>query len=166
MAQIDPQNPLESGLGSKIPWDESADPWDGNGNRWDGWPRAPHPAAFPTLKRRQPWVSALTVCHIAHKAARHAPCHPPAGEDIPCGGTATTPPKPHSEAGDPIGVEPSITAGEPWANPRTSPNQRWDPMGVQLHATVGAAQAHPRTARCRHLPRPRATHPRAGTTSG
>ncbi len=38
-------------------------------------------------------------------------------------------PKPHSEAGDPIGVGPSITAGEPWANPRTSPNQRWDPMG-------------------------------------
>ena len=75
-------------------------------------------------------------------------------------------PKPHSEAGDPIGVVLSITAGEPWANPRTSPNQRWDPMGVQLHATAGAPQAHPRTARCSHWPRPCATHPRAGTTSG
>ena len=89
-----PKNPLESGLGSKIPWDGSADPWDGNGNRWDGWPRAPHPAAFPTLKRRQPWVSALTVCHIAHKAARHAPCHPPAGEKASLGGTPSWRPSP------------------------------------------------------------------------
>ena len=54
--------------------------------------------------------------------------------------------KGNREAGDPIGVEPSITAGEPKANPRTGSILQWDPMGVQLPVTAGRPQAHPRSS--------------------
>ena len=143
MAQIGPNFPPETSLRCENPRDGTRDPWDGNRNPRDGAGRTPRPAAFPTLKRGQPWAPALTLCHIAHKVSRAAE-RPPQ-------------PKPHREAGDPIGVEPSITAGEPKANPRKGHSQQWDPIGVQLPITAGTPQAHPRTARCCHTPRPRTT---------
>ena len=102
-----PQFSVRTSLGSENPWDGSPDPWDGNQNPRDGATGQPPCAAFPTLKGGARRVSALTVCHIAHKVSRAAE-RPPQ-------------PKPHREAGDPIGVEPSITAGEPKANPRKGP---------------------------------------------
>ena len=70
MAQIAGNFPLKSAHGTKFPWDGTADPWDGNRNPRDGSAEIPRPAAFPTLKGGRAWVSALTVCHIAHKASR------------------------------------------------------------------------------------------------
>ena len=66
----------------------------------------PLPTAFPTLKGGQRWPSALTVCHIAHKALRR-------------GGIPAAPPKAHREASAPIGGELLITAGRPQAHPRS-----------------------------------------------
>ena len=207
MAQIGPNFPSKTSLGSENPWDGSPDPWDGKRNPWDGATGQPHRAAFPTLKGGARRVSALTLCHIAHKVSRAAEGppqpkpHREAGDPIgiepsitagepkanprkghsqqwdPIGvqqprkyiapGRRDYPrtPKPHHEAGDPIGVELSITAGEPKANPRKGPTQQWDPIGVQLPVTAGTPQAHPRSARCGHPPRPQATHPCARTTA-
>ncbi len=36
MSQIGADFLLETGLGSKNPWDGWANPWDGNRNPWDG----------------------------------------------------------------------------------------------------------------------------------
>ena len=52
MAQTGAVFPLETRLGSKIPWDGSADPWDGKRNPWDGLPRAPHPRRLSNAKTR------------------------------------------------------------------------------------------------------------------
>ena len=69
-------------------------------------PRHLFPPRFPTLKGGQRWPSALTVCHIAHKALRR-------------GGIPAAPPKAHREASAPIGGELLITAGRPQAHPRS-----------------------------------------------
>ena len=76
MAQIGPNFPPESAHGTQNPWDGSADPWDGNQNPRDGSPQTSLPAAFPTLKSGATRPSALTVCHIAHKASPAEQCPP------------------------------------------------------------------------------------------
>ena len=68
MAQIGANFHPESALGSENPWDGIANPWDGSAIPWDESARTPRPAAFPTLKSGATRTSALTVCHIAHKA--------------------------------------------------------------------------------------------------
>ena len=106
MAQIAGNFPLKSAHGTKFPWDGTADPWAGNSNPRDGSAETPLPTAFPTLKGGQRWPSALTVCHIAHKALRR-------------GGIPAAPPKAHREASAPIGGKLLITAGRPQAHPRS-----------------------------------------------
>ena len=76
MAQIGANFPPKSAHGTKFSRDGSADPWDGNRNPWDGSTQQPHHAAFPTLKHRRTPPSALTVCHIAHKASPAEQCPP------------------------------------------------------------------------------------------
>ena len=76
MAQIGANFPPKSAHGTKFPRDGSADPWDGNRNPRDKSTQASRRAAFPTLKRRRRWPSALTVCHIAHKASPAEQCPP------------------------------------------------------------------------------------------
>ena len=155
----------------KWPWIENSMGWIGRSMGWKrksmGWMAAGAPPRRLSNAKTQTTVG-VRFNGLPYSAQGRAACTlPPARRGrYPMRRNSHYAPKPHSEAGDPIGVVLSITAGEPWANPRTSPNQRWDPMGVQLHATAGAPQAHPRTARCSHWPRPCATHPRAGTTSG
>ena len=86
----------KSAHGSKFPWDGSADPWDGNRNPRDGSTKGPLPAAFPTLKGGRRRTSALTVCHIAHKAVGHfrrrSRGHPVA-RAVALGGAAFLPPE-------------------------------------------------------------------------
>ena len=62
--------PLESGLRSKFPSLGSAVPWDGNGNPWDVSAEQPHGRTKISLKGGRRWASALTLCHIAHRASR------------------------------------------------------------------------------------------------
>ena len=59
------ENPRD---GIANPWDGSAIPWDGSAKPWDESAETSRPAAFPTLKSGATRPSALTVCHIAHKA--------------------------------------------------------------------------------------------------
>ena len=147
MAQIEGNFQQKTPHGTKFPWDGTADPWDGNRNPRDGSAETPLPTAFPTLKGGQRWPSALTVCHIAHKALRRGgipaahtaarpqegrhSCRPPTctaiakkenpGGALPraVGGIPAAPPKAHRETSAPIGGELLITAGRPQAHPRS-----------------------------------------------
>ena len=66
------------------------------------------------------------------------------------------PSKPHREAGDPIGVELSITAGEPKANPRTGPRPIKGPHRGPTSHYRGYAAGTP--AECVMLPHAKALH--------
>ena len=94
MAQIAPIFPSETSLGSENPWDGSPDPWDGNQNPRDGATGQPPCAAFPTLKGGARRVSALTVCHIAHKPARPGNSTPTRRLEATLGGTPSWRPTP------------------------------------------------------------------------
>ena len=101
----------KSAHGSKFPWDGSADPWDGNRNPRDGSTKGPLPAAFPTLKGGRRRTSALTVCHIAHKAVGHfrrrSRGHPVA-RAVALGGAAFLPPE------NARGIQPRRGILSPW----------------------------------------------------
>ena len=62
--------PSECGLGWEFPSLGSADPWGGDGDPWDGSVARPHEGVENSLEDGRRSLSALTVCHIAHRASR------------------------------------------------------------------------------------------------
>ena len=99
----------------KCPWIEISMGWIGrsmgNRNPRDGSTKGPLPAAFPTLKGGRRRTSALTVCHIAHKAVGHfrrrSRGHPVA-RAVALGGAAFLPPE------NARGIQPRRGILSPW----------------------------------------------------
>ena len=156
MAQIGANFHPESAHESEITRDRITNPRDGSAKPWDGSARTPRPAAFPTLKSGATRTSALTVCHIAHKACEafrsnlHTPSRrrggPPRRDAIhrvsPARGDSpatTFYPRVRGllvlrVAADPIGVALSITAGK-----RSAPADR-NPTLLRPHGGRTSSQ--------------------------
>ena len=159
MAKIGPNFRSESAHGSEIPWDGSEFPWDGSRETSHGCVGTPLAGAHATPGMRTATPAVLTVCQIAHMAARAAKARVQgkgrafslAAPPSPCG---AGPPQHVRASSPPQGTR----ATQPRGTHRTglprlrrayigSRDGKFDPHGVVIvgwFLSAGSPAAHPR----------------------